>query len=175
VEVVKLTNNKGRIEVLVTDGSEIRRFFWIERTINGVYFGSCGPDGFIHWTYHNDGRRFVNIRENPEEVSAGQKLSEFKGIFHLGQIVYSWMGSDMVMLSPRNFKKIDLVVYIDKRNYENGLAMDIFLLEPFKLELLNQFYDGPRKGSQILIFTSVEPWIAISYRPQIQQNGTKQS
>lgn len=157
-------NNEGRIEVLITDGSEIRRFLWVERLSNGVYFGSCGPDGFIHWTYHEDGRRSIKIREKNQKVGSGQKLSEFKGIFHLGQIAYSWLGRDIH--KPYRFKKLDSVVYIDKRNYENGLAMDLFLLEPFKFELLNQFCDGLQKDSQIHIFTSVEPWVAISYRPQ---------
>jgi hypothetical protein len=156
-------SNRGRIEVLMTDGSEIRRLLWVKRQPNGVYFGSCGSDGFIHWSYHEDGNRFMTIRGKIQEVGSRQKLSEFKGIFHLGQIAYSWFGRDPS--APLfQFKKLDSVVYIDKRNYENGLTMDLFLLEPFKIGLLNQFCGGLRKDSQIHIFTSVEPWIAISYR-----------
>jgi hypothetical protein len=174
IEGVKLTNNKGRIEVLVTDGSEIRRLLWVERRPNGIYSGSCGPDGFIHSTYHEDGNRFMKIRGKLQQIGSGQKLSEFKGIFHLGQIAYSWMGKIIITLPSYNFRKIDSVIYIDMRNYENGLDMDYFLLEPSKLELLNQFCDGLRKDSQIHIFTSVEPWVVISYRPSKQHNGTKQ-
>ena len=82
--------NKGsrkRIEVLVTNGCEIRRFLWIERTSNGIYYGFCSEGGeMYHMSYHEDGNLFHYFMGKTIPKGKGPKLSDFKGLRQLSSI-----------------------------------------------------------------------------------------
>jgi hypothetical protein len=158
---------KGRIEVLVTDGSEIRRLLWLERRPNGVYWGWCSEGGEIfHASYHEDGNRFWIVQGKHQPQGAGPKLSEFKGCLQLANVAVRNI-KNIPMTAPYRFKRLDSVVYIDMRTFrEKGVNLDLFLLEPFRLDLLNPLFRSYWTGSQLHVFTSVEPWVIIAYRSQ---------
>ena len=164
--------DKARIEVLVTDGIEIRRLLWVQRKPNGVYFGMCNSMSnefgeIMHFSYHEDGNRFLTLKGKKMALGVGQRLSEFKGIFHIGQTVDAWVGKD-VGHELYQYRKLYSAIYIDRRNFESGLNMHLWLLEPFRFELLTNELAIERGNlgefSEIHIFSSLEPWIVVAYR-----------
>lgn len=159
--------NKGRMEVFVTYGYEIRRLLWLERRPNGIYWGWCSEGGEIfHASYHEDGNRFFKVGGKTQSLSPGLKLSEFKGYLQLANIAISNL-KDIPLTSPYRFKQVDCIVCIDMRAFgEKGLNLDLFLLEPFHLDLLNPLFKNYWTGSQLHVFTSVEPWVGIAYCSQ---------
>jgi len=161
-EVVRL---RGRIEVLVTDGTEIRRAIWIERKPNGLYWGWCSTGEIFHASYHEDGRLFWKVGGKTQPISTGSRLSEFTGIRPLVNIGVASMLKMPTL--PYKLRKLDSVVYIDLRTFgEDGINLDLMLLEPGKLELLDPLLKGWWAGSHLHVFTSIEPWVVVAYRSQ---------
>jgi len=156
---------KKRLEVLVTDGGQIRRLIWIERTSNGIYWGYCSEGGEIfRQTYHNDGNRFSIVADKTRPIGTGPRLSQFKGVLQLAST--GWAPNidlfKLPLTTSYQFKRLDSVVYIDIRPIRKGVNVDLFLLEPLRLEFLNPLLEKSYRNPQTIhIFTSIEPWVAV--------------
>ena len=156
---------KHRIEILVTDGREIRRFIWMERTSNGIYWGYCSEGGEIfRASYHEDGNKFWTVEGKTRPVGAGPRLSEFRGIHQLVNASVSVDHLlDLPITTPYELERSDSVVYIDLRPF-GPKGLHLVIMEPLRFELLSGLLKKPYwKNSQIHVFTPIEPWVAILY------------
>ena len=115
--------------------------------------------------YHEDGNMFWKLQGKTQPVSTGSKLSEFTGF---RQLVNMGVASMLRMPTlPYRLRKLDSVVYIDLRTFgADGINLDLMLLEPGKLELLDPLMRGFWRGSNLHVFTSIEPWVVVAYVSQ---------
>ena len=153
---------KGRIEVLVTDGQQIRRLLWLERKPNGMYLGWCSKGEYFHVTYHEDGNMFWKIEGKAQPIKQGPRLSELKGLYPLSNMGVAEI-KELPLLEYK-LRQVDSVVYIDSRTYPKGFNLDVFLVEPERLDYLNPLFQQFWKRAQWHIFTSVEPWVVVAYK-----------
>jgi hypothetical protein len=156
----KMKIKRKRIEVVATDGEEIRRLLWIEQSSDGsFYWGLVIPKMDLHSSYHASGKfRFSNYHEPLKE----QKLSDFKGIRNLSTIA---VGKDVKRITYKPFKqkKLDGVIYIDFRSMKKDTVnIHLFLVEQGRLELLQDLLKRAAPDLQITIFTFVEPWLVVA-------------
>jgi len=156
---------KQKFKIFATDGENIWELFFIVQESKGdFYFGidSLGLKG--KFSRHKSGKAHLKAIINGETVYLDQgfrqKLSEFKGREQLIGISISTDKFDRFRVKPYKGKKFDGSAFIDIRNYKGQFNINPFLIEPYRLELLNDLptlYDN----SQIIILTQSNPWIVL--------------
>jgi hypothetical protein len=155
-----METERKRVEVVATDGEEIRRLLWIEQSKDGsFYWGLVIPENNLHSSYHASGTfRFSNYHE----LSQRQKLPNFKGISNLSTVA---VAKDVKKITYKPFKpkKLDGVVYIDFRAMKrNTVNIHLFLIEQDHLELLTGLLSMASPDLQITIFTFMKPWLVVA-------------
>jgi len=81
VKIVKA--ERKRVEVVTTDGQEIRRLLWIEQSKDGsLYWGLVIPKGDIHSSYHPSGEfhfsKFHEPLERPSSLTSKELLTSHR-------------------------------------------------------------------------------------------------
>ncbi|MHA1832447.1 MAG: hypothetical protein ACTSV7_00530 [Candidatus Baldrarchaeia archaeon] len=155
-----METERKRVEVVATDGEEIRRLLWIEQLKDGsFYWGLVVPKSDVHSSYHASGTfRFSKYHEPLER----QKLSNFKGISNLSTVA---VAKDVKKIAYKPFKpkKLDGVVYIDFRAMKkNTVNIHLFLIEQGHPELLQGLLSMASPDLQITIFTLMKPWLVVA-------------
>lgn len=151
---------KKRVEVVVSNGVEMRRLLWIEQSENGsFYWGLVVPDSDLHSSYHASGT-FRSSRHH--EPSERQKLSEFKGLSYILTIAVV-KDVKRITYKPFELKELDGVFYIDFRAMKRDTVnIHLFLIEKDHLELLHGFLSKASSDLQMTIFAFMRPWLVIT-------------
>jgi len=155
-----MVTEKKRVEIVVTDGDEIRRLIWIVQGADGsFYWGLVVPKSDTHSTYHASGRFQFSKHHKPSEWA---KLSEFKGIKNLASVAVI---KDLKKITFKPFKlsRLDGVVYVDFRSMKKDTVnIHLYLIEPGHPESLKGVLSIPSEDKQITIFTVMKPWLAVA-------------
>jgi len=148
-----------RVEIVATDGEEIRRLLWIEQSKDGsFYWGLVIPKSDVHSSYHTSGKFHFSIYH---KSSQRQKLSNFKGIANLAGLAVI-KNLKKITYKPFKPKKLDGVVYVDFRAMkQHTINIDLFLIEQGHPELLQGFLKRAAPDLQITIFTAMKPWLVV--------------
>jgi len=152
------------IELVATDGKIQKRILWIDVTSNGVYSGYCFKGRDQHITYHADGNVFINwLNGKPKKTVVLPPLNAFKG-FH--QLYATYFANDISRLHDTpdyNLKKLDAIVNIDVRNYENGIGCMLFMAEPNNHGLLGEMIKALPQGlvTETHSFLQCKPWLSL--------------
>lgn len=151
---------RKRVEVLATDGEEIRRLMWIEQAKDGsFYWGLVIPRSDVHSSYHPSGEFHFSLYHKP---SQRQKLANFKGITNLAGLAVI-KNLKKITHKPFEPRKLDGVVYIDFRAMEQDtINIDLLLIEQGHPELLQRFLKRAAPDLQVTIFTVMKPWLVIA-------------
>jgi len=156
------------LEVLATDGTQIKRVLFIDQTSNGIYAGWIFKDRVTYLTYHNDGNRFITTKINNESeeikeyLGKAQTLDNFRGLFQIADFSFASSISKLPYLPEYKLKRLDSILYIDTRSYAQGIGCSVLLLEPNKFDLINNIVF--HKEEEFHIFTKFNPWILVSVR-----------
>jgi len=164
-----------KIEVVATNGNEIRRVAWIHGSLGGISGGNhvrIGED--IHFTYHESGEFHIKRDNIKLSKSFGPKLSEFKGRFMLSMVAFS---KEISALPYRKceFKRTDEVIYIDTRfGQRKEVQLGMHLVENNRRDLLvptlgritltDNGFTVSSQGempTHIHVFTSFNPWLEV--------------
>jgi hypothetical protein len=155
-----LETDRKRIEIIATDGKEMRRLLWIEQSKDkSFYWGLVIPESDLHSSYHASGRfRFSNYHELLER----QKLSDFKGISNLVTVAFA-KDVKKITYKPFELKKLDGVVYVDFRAMKKDTVnIHLSLIEQSHPELLQGLLSMASSDLQISIFTFTKPWLVVA-------------
>lgn len=155
-----METEKKRVEVVATDGEEIRRLLWIEQSKEGsFYWGLVIPKSDLHSSYHSSGALHFSKYHEPLER---QKLSNFKGINNLSTLAVA-KKVKKITYKPFKPKKLDGVVYIDFRAMKkNTVNIHLFLMEQGHPEFLQGLLSMASSDLQITIFTVMSPWLVVA-------------
>lgn len=152
--------DRKRVEVVATDGEEIRRLLWIEQAKDGsFYWGLVIPESDVHSSYHASGKFHFSRYHEP---MMRQELATFEGVSNLSAIA---VVKDLKKITYKTFKprKLDGVVYIDFRAMEKDTVnIHLFLIEQNRSELINKLLTKAGSDLQITIFTAMKPWLVVA-------------
>lgn len=144
---------RKRVEVLATDGEEIRRLMWIEQAKDGsFYWGLVIPRSDVHSSYHPSGEFHFSLYHKP---SQRQKLANFKGITKLAGLAVI-KNLKKITHKPFEPRKLDGVVYIDFRAMEQDtINIDLLLIEQGHPEqrFVDKAYESLKPSAQALMLT----------------------
>lgn len=160
--------------VLFTDGTNALTVYWLQHTGRDVYHG-WHPNQ--KGSYHESGQTHYKTRSNEiSDVEIHTPLAQLQGAHVLGglQLINHPGNFTGQMAEERKYKPqwkrsaSDAILMIDSRSIEldANIKLTIGLLEPGNFAALNncvyKYVHGdvnPFNTKQILLSTSVEPWV----------------
>jgi hypothetical protein len=154
-----------KFKIFATEGKVIREFFFITHNNKGdFYFGYIYPEMVTKVSRHVSGE----MHSIPHGImGVRQKLSNFKGFEQLSNMTIS----KDILEKPKHGKdyeggKFDGSAFIDVRNYNENISINIFLLEPNQVEVLvnPNLMEGLLKNAHVIFFTQTSPWIVITVK-----------
>lgn len=156
---------KKKFKIFATDGNDICEIFFITQESNGdFYLGVHHPGLDGKFSRHVSGKSHFKADYNGEPIfieSLGQKLAEFKGREQLCGISVNTDNFKKFQNKRFSGNKFDGSAFIDIRLYNTYFNVYPFLIEPNKLNLLDELSDRFFDNSQIIIFTQSHPWIVL--------------
>lgn len=160
---------KTRIEILTTDGTSVRKIFWIEITKRAISGGLHFPID-THWTYHDGGFFHSGTLGTRGSHNGWGKvpINRIRGVQQLCTFVISNTPKTLTMFPPLDAKKIDKAVYIDLRSFPQAATINVAAtaIEPWQLGAFQESLESAKIGKDFIhslyIITSTLPWVGIS-------------
>jgi hypothetical protein len=169
-----------RARVLITNGVRTIDLFWLSHDGSDVYCGQPKFDG--KRSYHASGKIHSTVEGKKLHEAWHTPLRDLKGQFHLTTIGLSNSAQWFDAVAPRyeyTKKKSDALLLIDSRSIPEGITFNVSvgLLEPGNTNVLNLMLiplnaeEFSLSAQQVLLSTSVEPWVYVILYWLQNQNG----
>lgn len=164
---------KKKFKIFATNGEDIWELFFITQNKKGdFYFGSNIGGTTIKTSRHVSGKYHWKNDHNDFYQDLGQRanLKEFKGFEALTGQGFPISGFETLKpFKPYSGGKINGSAFIDIRNYDELININLFLLEPSKTEELS-FISSQFENGLIIIFTQTNPWIIVAVYERMSFN-----
>lgn len=129
-----------RVQVVLTDGMEMRTLAWIECRSEGIYSGAAAPQVKLHSSYHKSGcahirKEGVATSEPPAlamlEPFSGQPLSALGGWQLVSSLCLSVDDDSLGEYPAFRHRKANSTVYLDRRTlHGEAVSLDVFVGRP---------------------------------------------
>ena|SRR5215831_12561581 len=159
-----------QMRVLITNGVRTIDLFWLSHDGTDVYCGQPRFDG--KRTYHASGKIHSTVEGEKVDEAWHTPLRDLKGQFHLTTIALSNSAQWFETVAPRyeySKKKGDALLLIDSRTIPDGVSLNVSvgLLERGNTGVLDlmllsgEAEDSSLSAQQVLLATSVDPWVYV--------------
>ena len=155
-----------KFKVYATDGKDIWEILFISHNKHGdFYYGFVDNEGpHTKSSYHVSGKFHTKSDDGKiyQDHGKGQSLKHFNGLEPLSCFGFP-LTSFKRFITYKTYSggKADCSAFVDIRNYDESIMLNLFLLEPSKLDELS-YISSMLENGQIIIFTQTTPWIAVT-------------
>lgn len=160
---------KTKFKILATDGTWTKEFMYFLQVPKGdIYYGEINLHEPDKTSRHVSGISHHKRGERMIKLGKGLKLTEYVGLHQLfvisiGKLVFENQNFGSV---STKLNKNDIL--IDIRNFGLRVGIMAFLLEPNKLETLNDIKEK-LKDVELKVYMNTNPWLVIA----IFENGNE--
>lgn len=173
----------SEINIVITNGTIFRKFYWLKQTPNGIYHGyHLKEKENLYHSYHSDGNSWITIKNKKIDKHTLIPLESIKEITNLLTLGFNPSNFEKVALSLKayeSYKNLKGIVWIDIRSFSINSTVNISLnlVRPEYLSKLFSFSRYKQKNKKefhlIRLVNSINPWLlihAIGLEKPIQKN-----
>lgn len=144
-----------------------RKLAWFSRQKNGLYFEVAGFFMGSHTSYHKDGNVFRTSPLTQKKAVLSQRhipLADFKGWYQLGKgMIRKQALSKNPEVKARDLKGKTTIQEINIDDYPSEtLNLFVEMIEPGRLELINNPSLAPPSDAGVYILKAFDPWIIVT-------------